>query len=217
MFTADGKTSTFHEQKDLEKFWNRSVCAKCNNGWMSRLEVAVDPIIDKLTTGTEFNKLGLDEVETLARWTGKTAIVLGYLTPSPAVVPEFIRRTFLPDSPTAPHMRLFYASITADKIFEGGYLKLGYGAEIRVIGTPAPSGLRFTLCVYTHLFTADFPPMLAGLHYDLRNSVSAEVWPTRLPAGTAELNLTPPVPIGDFLFRIVSGIQPLFDIGELHA
>jgi hypothetical protein len=114
MFTADGKTSTFHEQKDLEKFWNRSVCAKCNNGGCRALRWRSIPSTSSLR-GREFNKLGLEEVETFARWTGKTTIVLGYLTPSPAVVPEFIRRTFLPDSPTAPHMRLFYASITADK------------------------------------------------------------------------------------------------------
>ncbi len=56
-----------------------------------------------------------------------------------------------------------------------------------MIGGTGASGLRFTLCVYNHLLTADFPPMLAGLHYDLTNSVSAEVWPNRIPAGTAEL------------------------------
>jgi hypothetical protein len=217
MFTSDGTTATFHAQKHLEKFWNRSVCAKCNNGWMSGLETNVDPIIDKLTTGTDFNLLSGEEVETLARWTGKTAIVLGYLTPVPRIVPEFIRRTFLPDSATQPYMRLFYSQIYADKTLEGGYLQLGYGAEIPVIGTTTPSGLRFTLCVYNHLFTADFPPMLEGLRYDLSDSVSAEVWPNRLPAGTAELGLTPPVPIGDLLFRVCGGIRAQFDLGQLHS
>jgi len=217
MFTSDGKNPTFHQQTELEKFWNRSVCANCNNGWMSRLEEEVDPIFDKLTSGTDFNKLSPGEIETLARWTGKTAIVLGYLTPFPAIVPEFIRRTFLPASPSPLHMRLFYASIQADVTLEGGYLQLGYGAEIPVIGSSGASGLRFTLCVYNHLLTADFPPMLTGLRYDLTNSVSAEVWPDRIPAGTAELNLTPPVPIGDLLFRICSGIHALFDIGSLHV
>ena len=81
MFTSDGKTPTFQQQTELEKFWNRSVCANCNNGWMSRLEEEVDSIFDKLTNGKDFNMLSLGEVETLARWTGKTAIVLGYLTP----------------------------------------------------------------------------------------------------------------------------------------
>ena len=217
MFTSDGSTATFHQQTELEKFWNRSVCAKCNNGWMSLLEEAVDPIIDKLTGGIDFNQLTPAEVEVLARWTGKTSVVLGYLTPSPVVVPEFIRRTFLPESPTPPHMRLFYSMIHADLTLEGGYLQLGYAAEIPVVGSNTPSGLRFTLCVYNHLFTADFPPMLAGLRYDLTNSVSAEVWPHRIPAGTAELDLTPPVPIGDLLFRVCSGIRPHFDINAIHA
>ena len=103
MFTSDGETPTFHQQTELEKFWNRSVCGNCNNGWMSRLEEEVDPIFDKLTSGTDFNQLSLREVETLARWTGKTAIVLGYLTPFPAIVPEHVRRTFLPASPAPPH------------------------------------------------------------------------------------------------------------------
>jgi hypothetical protein len=217
MFTSNGKTQTFHQQPELEKLWNRSVCANCNNGWMSRLEVEVDIIFDKLTSGTDFNQLRLEEVETLARWTGKTAIVLGYLTPFPAIVSEFIRRTFLPASPAPPHMRLFYSFIQADKTLEGGYLQLGYGEEIPVIGSTSASGLRFTLCVYNHLLTADFPPMLAGLRYDLANSVSAEVWPDRVPAGTAELNLTPPVPIGDMLFYVCKGIQAQFDINSIHV
>ena len=51
---------------NLEKFWNRSVYANCSNGRMSRLEQEVDPIIDKLVSGTDFNQLSLSEVETLA-------------------------------------------------------------------------------------------------------------------------------------------------------
>jgi hypothetical protein len=217
MFTSDGNTPTFHRQTELEKFWNRSVCANCNNGWMSRLEEEVDPIFEKLTSGTDFNHLSLEEVETLARWTGKTAIVLGYLTPFPAIVPEFIRRTFLPTSSNLPHMRLFYSSIQADQTLEGGYLQLGYGVGVPVIGSTGASGLRVTLCVYNHLLTADFPPMLSGLRYDLSRSVSAEVWPSRIPAGTADLNLVPPVPIGDLLFRICNGIEALFDIDSIHV
>ncbi len=221
MFISDGKTTTFCRQTELEKFWNRSVCKSCNNGWMSRLEEEVDPILDKLKSGTDFNLLSLGEVETLARWTGKTTIVLGYLTPIPAIVPEHIRRTFLPASPAPPHMHLFYQSIQMDRTLEGGYLQLSYGSEIPVIGSAGPSGLRVTLCVYNHMLTADFPPMLAGLRYDLTNSVSAEVWPNRIPAGTAELNLTLPASTRDFirdlLFRICHGIQVQFDINSIRV
>ena len=217
MFTSDGQVATFLKQTALNKFWNDSVCGKCNNGWMSVLEQAVDPIINKLTGSTDFNRLTTEEVETLARWVGKTAIVLGYLTPLPAAVPEFIRRTLHPKSTTPPHMRLFYSAISADRTLEGGYLQVGYAPEIPVIGSTSPAGMRFTLCVYNHLFTVDFPPMMAGLRYDLTDSVSAEVWPHRVPAGTAALDLTPPVQIGDLLFRISNGIRPYYDIAAIHA
>ena len=52
MFTSDGQVATFLKQTALNKFWNDSVCGKCNNGWMSVLEQAVDPIINKLTGRT---------------------------------------------------------------------------------------------------------------------------------------------------------------------
>ena len=221
MFTSDGDTTMFHRQTRLKKLWNRSVCKKCNNGWMSRLEEEVDPIVGKLTKGTDFNSLSLGEVETLARWTGKTSIVLGYLTPIPAIVPEHIRRTFLPDSPVPPQMHLFYQFIQMDRTLEGGYLQLGYGLELPVIGSASPSGLRLTLCVYNHMLTVDFPPMLTGLRYDLTNSVSAEVWPQRIAAGTTELNLTLPASIQDFsrelLSRICHGIKVQFDINSIHV
>jgi hypothetical protein len=41
--------------------------------------------------------------------------------------------------------------------------------------------------------------------------------PNRIPAGTAELNWTPPVTIGDLLFRICNGVQPLFDVDSIHV
>jgi hypothetical protein len=140
-----------------------------------------------------------------------------YATPDPAIVPEFIRRTFLPSSLTGPHMRLSYAFVEADITMAGGYLQMGYGKEIQVVGSQGPSGLRFTLCVYNHLLTADFPPALAGIRYDLANSCSSQIWPVLIPAGTAELELLPPVLFGDLLRRICSGIQATFDIDTLHV
>jgi hypothetical protein len=207
MFSSDGKKDTFHSQTDLEDFWNRSVCANCNNGWMSQLEVAVSPVFDKLTGGTDLNLLSASEVETVARWAGKTAIVLGYLMPYPAVVPEFIRRTFVPGNAQRPCMHLFYQLVDLGKTLEGGYVQLGYGAELPVIGGTKSSGLRFTLCVYNHLLTVDFPPMSTRIRYDLSDSVSAEIWPNRVAAGTTDWKMTFPASIGAMLFRVCEGVH----------
>ncbi len=100
---------------------------------------------------------------------------------------------------------------------EGGYLQLGYGVEVPVIGSQGGSGHRFTLCIFNHCFTADFPPILAGVRYDLRESCSAQLWPSFLAAGTAELSMPTPALIGDVLLAICKRVQMGFDINELHV
>lgn len=58
------------------------VCEHCNNGWMSRLETAVDPIWDKIViSGISPEKLSISEREILAWWGLKTAIVSEYEKP----------------------------------------------------------------------------------------------------------------------------------------
>jgi hypothetical protein len=217
MFTSDGNTSTMHRQPNLESFVNGAVCGKCNSGWMSNLETQAGAIFQKLTTGTDIRALSPDEVDIIARWTAKTAIVLGYVTPIPAVVPEFIRRSLLPGNSVQPQMRVFYAFIQADRTLEGGYLQLRYGSEIPLIGTEGGSGYRFTICVFNHCLTVDFPPILHGIWYDLKESCSAQIWPLFVPAGTSELSLTAPVLIGDALHAICSRIKVGFDIDAIHV
>ena len=55
----------------LEQLVNSAVCKQCNGGWMSSLENAVDPIIEKLNNGTDVLTLSAGEVEILARWSAK--------------------------------------------------------------------------------------------------------------------------------------------------
>ena len=206
-----------HRHPHLEAFVNGSVCGSCNNGWMSQLETRVEPIFLKLTTGTDIRDLKPDEIDTLARWTGKTAIVLGYVLPNPVIVPSFIRKSFLPTHTALPHMRLFYAFIDrSDLTLEGGYLQLKYAAEVPVIGETGGSGFRFTLCVHNHCLTVDFPPILEAVQYDLSQSCSAQLWPIYVPAG-ATLSIPGPIPIGDALRIICGQIRVAFDIGQMHV
>jgi hypothetical protein len=184
---------------------------------MAKLETAVDPIFQKLTSGVDIRHLTTEEVEVLARWTGKTAVVLGYVTPQPAIVPEYIRKSLHPNSAIPPQMRFFYAYIQADMTLEGGYLQLRYGAEIPIIGCDGAPGYRFTICVFNHCLTVDFPPMLTGILYDLTESCSAQLWPQFIAAGTAELALEGPILISEMLLAICSRIKVGFNIGSLHT
>jgi hypothetical protein len=49
----------------------REVCDRCNHGWMSRLETATRPTLERLWAG-DVTKLTSGDVATLARWAVKT-------------------------------------------------------------------------------------------------------------------------------------------------
>jgi hypothetical protein len=50
----------------------REVCAKCNSGWMSELEVAARPVLHRLWLGL-LTKLTTSEIATIAAWSLKTS------------------------------------------------------------------------------------------------------------------------------------------------
>ena len=50
------------------------VCAECNNGWMSRLEMAAAPLITPMLTGERRVTLNVDDHTTVALWVMKTAM-----------------------------------------------------------------------------------------------------------------------------------------------
>lgn len=57
----------------------RFVCAHCNNGWMSRLEAAVRPILLPLFVATTDQRIDAAGQSMLARWAVKTAMVFEYV------------------------------------------------------------------------------------------------------------------------------------------
>ena len=208
MFTATlGSAPVLHRQPPLERLVNTSVCGECNNGWMSQLETDIAPIVQRLVAGEDIGRFSNDEIELLARWAGKTVAVLSHVTPQLARVPRGASVSLHPKANVTPKMRFFYSQIKADLTLEGGFLQLVYGSELGLVGTEELPGTRITLCIYNHCLTVDFPPVVEGLLYDLSESCSAMLWPTRVPAGVAELNVPTPAPISDVLFAICSRIR----------
>ena len=73
---GDGSREQTRVEIRLGSFTLKSVCESCNNGWMSRLESAANPLILGLIRGgRELNGLSEEERRILARWAGKTAII----------------------------------------------------------------------------------------------------------------------------------------------
>jgi hypothetical protein len=56
----------------------KEVCVDCNGGWMSRLEKAAKPILEKLLFGPP-QPLSLQEIQLFKRWAIKTAMVRALL------------------------------------------------------------------------------------------------------------------------------------------
>jgi hypothetical protein len=82
MFTADMNGNVqFKRQPPLERLVNANVCRACNGRWMEQLETVVDPLIQRLIEKDDIKSFSPEEVEVVARWTGKTAIVLSRITP----------------------------------------------------------------------------------------------------------------------------------------
>jgi len=67
----------------------RSVCATCNNGWMSDLETEAQPLLEPLLKG-EIIRLSEPEQMIAATWAVKTVLVLG-TTVENRVVAEFYK------------------------------------------------------------------------------------------------------------------------------
>jgi hypothetical protein len=208
MFTATlGSSPTLHRQPPLERLVNTGVCRECNEGWMSRLETGMAPIVQRILAGEDIDGFSYDEIELIARWAGKTTAVVSHVTPQLARVPRFASMSLHPKSDVRPRMRFFYSKISADLTLEGGFLQLVYGSELGLVGTAELPGARITLCIYNHCLTVDFPPIVEGVSYDLSESCSAMLWPTRIPAGVAELNVPTPALISDVLYAICSRIK----------
>lgn len=206
MFTASkGQSPALQRQPPLESLVNFNVCAKCNNGWMEKLETEVDAIIQRLREKDDFENRSKEEIETLARWTAKTAVVLSHVTPEKNNVPKQMAQSLHPDSRVRPQCAFFYGRIEADLTLEGGFLQLIYGEPL--IGSSELAGTRITLCVYNHMLTVDFPPITEGIFYDLSQSISAKFWPSCQPAGKKKLDVTLPCSIGDVLLDICQSIQ----------
>jgi hypothetical protein len=65
----------------------RTVCRKCNNGWMSALESHIRPYLSKMLVG-ERTRLRSNAQRNLAFWCAKTAFVLQYINTVNTIIPE---------------------------------------------------------------------------------------------------------------------------------
>src|SRR4051794_30508676 len=75
---ADGSTRVqpLRARLDLRaRIWANAVCRPCNNGWMSRLETAVQPALEPLILGPS-RQGSIEDATILATWATKTSLIV---------------------------------------------------------------------------------------------------------------------------------------------
>lgn len=218
MYETNPKTGTVLRRKaPLSNLVNSNVCYECNHGWMEELETRTDTLAERLFAGEDVRNFSLEEKSVLARWTAKTSAVLSFVTPQQRHVPTFACHSIHPTSGLEPHYRFFYAQISGSWRIEGAYFQLAYGAEIPIIGSSEVTGTRILLSLNNNFFIADFPPLLAGIRYDLRKSIAAKLWPTFTPAGSIQLGISLPASVEDLLVAVGKSIEVDLDSAHIHV
>jgi hypothetical protein len=170
----------------------------------------------RVFAGTDVDQLQPTELETLARWTAKTAITLSYATPQHAPVPLLASHSLHPADRGPRRFAFFYSKISADGTLENGHLQVAYGAEIPLMGTNEVAGARMVLGLNGHCLVVDFPPF-PGVRFNLSQSCSAELWPMRRPAGAPTLSIATPARTDQVLLAICQGITVEIDPASLRA
>jgi hypothetical protein len=116
------------------------VCATCNNGWMSRLEMKCKPLIGLLLEDVEL-PLDLDQQKFLAEWALKMAMVNDAYEMHDRFFTEAERHAFKNDNRAIPNGTGIWATR-----FDGRVLS-SIGSEFK-LGLPSDSGL-----VKGHVYT----------------------------------------------------------------
>lgn len=157
----------------------KMVCKQCNNGWMSELEGAAQPVLTPMIQGRRAT-LSLVEQRIVARWAAKT-ITLACLALTPPVAVDGRQLRWLAERPEAPpNVRVWVAAYRGRS---WGCRQDHYRLGVALTGNPAsdPTVDIFTLCV-GHLvmqsairpFDLDDMRIEAAPHLA---SLAQQVWP----------------------------------------
>jgi len=182
---------------DLNTFKSRQVCARCNNGWMSRLETQAKPVLLPLMhLEKSILMLTDDERRILSRWAVKTAFMISTSQTIKFTLPLDIFRALGKDEASGPNDCFVFAN--QQQNLPKGFL---YTSPADHLGDEIPIQLRLGFSLdHLHFVTViplDKEPRIAriaaGIHtplWPLNAGVFAcyKSVPTALPTASAYLD-----------------------------
>lgn len=139
---------------DLKSFALNSICTRCNNGWMSRLEMEVKPILLPLISGERSSQsLSADERTVLACWAFKTAFMILSVQKTDSV-PWNLFRDWAVAGAGAPNPAVIFALSDIQSTKGFGYLTESDDLEDSPVH---PVNLRVSLCIRSLLLVVLLP------------------------------------------------------------
>lgn len=192
----------------------KSVCAPCNNGWMSGLEAEAKPLISRLMQGQQV-KASKEEASTLVRWAQKTCATLHQCGSADLtfISADVLRALKAGDPPPGQwHIRL--ARVTEANLHYYSHTplmaRIGKGEADATEATPASEWYEQTIGVQS-MFS------IGGVLFIVRYSPYEFMGPTSLDCDLRTDYQSPPVLHGDKATRILKPWNwPVFTGSDLQ-
>jgi hypothetical protein len=170
-----------------------SVCATCNNGWMSDLEGTSRPYLEPLITGLASQWISVEAQYQIALWATKTAMMVDQTQAKP-LIPDAALANFGENLAIPPYTHIWLGACESKTPL---VTTLTVRIELEQIDAPAkPWPISFYcpmkvghLCLYLY-----FPPIPVFMrHPSMFHLFLGRIWPAR----TDDLGWSPPVRLSD--------------------
>jgi len=172
--SADGTVSRYRPDIKIGALKLRKICEACNNGWMSRLEGRVKPLITGLIKKERsIRSLDDDERQTIARWAGKTAIIESRTVPAEHPVDRRILHWMREHENGSPGR----FAVAACSYALGALCHFQVGFNVPLIAGGQISGSVVVLGISNLILTCAFP--IPELSYDCKCDLEVfqPLWP----------------------------------------
>jgi hypothetical protein len=152
----------------------RNVCAKCNNGWMSRLEEDAKPIISSLINNEEFT---LDEgsQRIISTWVAVVSIMAEFTDMHSLSIPED-HRQFIMDNNKTPDGWSIWIGRCKDSSWKERYSHNGFAIVPKELIKCVPNGntqiSAFTIGeLFIYIFSTTVPQLFMDIPESLSNKL----------------------------------------------
>lgn len=115
--SSDGSIALSSRTHVLKTLVLGDVCAGCNNGWMSQLEVTAAAPLRRLIGGSPLSSLTVEEKNDVGRWAFKTAVALNWASNYTTMIPPAHARAANPKGPLPDGVSVWGATHTPTSPF----------------------------------------------------------------------------------------------------